>query len=72
MKRLDVRTIEGPPFSVIDRELSELDRDDELCLIADFEPEPLYDVLEDRGFEYAPEERDDGEWHVQIKRRDDG
>lgn len=73
MKTLDVRTIDGPPFSAIDRELGALasddEPDDELRLIADFEPVPLYEVLEQRGFEHDAEKQNDDEWHVLIRER---
>ncbi|WP_255171549.1 DUF2249 domain-containing protein [Natrononativus amylolyticus] len=65
--RLDVREIEGPPFGEIMAALDGLEADERLRLIAGFEPKPLYEVLETRGFTYQPERRADEEWHVLIE-----
>lgn len=62
---LDVREIPGEPFNDIMDALSGLDTDQTLCLVVDFEPVPLYSVLEDRGFDYESENID-GTWQVQI------
>ncbi|MCU4743116.1 DUF2249 domain-containing protein [Natronoglomus mannanivorans] len=73
---LDVRTIDGPPFGDIMSALGSLDDDGQLRLVAGFEPKPLYEVLEARGFTYETECRertdednddDDEEWHVLIE-----
>lgn len=47
---LDVREIDGPPFDDIVAALEDLPADGRLHLIAPFEPKPLYEVLETRGF----------------------
>ena len=64
---LDVRKIDGPPFDDIMGALDELGPDDVFLLIAGFEPEPLYSVLEQRGFRYDSEAIDPDIWHVRIE-----
>ncbi|WP_435073398.1 DUF2249 domain-containing protein [Halorubrum sp. HHNYT27] len=64
---LDVRDREDPPFPVISGALEELDPDERLLLVNDFEPVPLYDVLADRGFDHETERVGDDEWHVTIE-----
>lgn len=65
---LDVRDRDDPPFPVISDALDDLDPDESLLLVNGFEPEPLYDVLTDRGFDHETERVDDDEWHVTIER----
>ncbi|WP_135661913.1 DUF2249 domain-containing protein [Halorhabdus rudnickae] len=64
---LDAREIEGEPFDDIMAALEELPADGTLLLINSFEPEPLYDVLETRGFRYETEQVGPQEWHVEIQ-----
>ena len=63
---LDVREIDGPPFDDIMTALEDLSDDGRLHLIAPFEPEPLYEVLEARGFTRETEQREDA-WHVFVE-----
>ncbi|MXV64326.1 DUF2249 domain-containing protein [Natronorubrum sp. JWXQ-INN-674] len=63
---LDVRDIDGPPFDDIMAALENLESDERLRLIAPFEPKPLYEVLEARGFTYESEQREDV-WNVHIE-----
>jgi uncharacterized protein (DUF2249 family) len=63
---LDVRDHEVP-FEAITEALSELPEGGRLLLRNDFEPEPLYPVLEERGFTHSAAERD-GVWEVEIER----
>ncbi|HET7325266.1 MAG TPA: DUF2249 domain-containing protein [Halococcus sp.] len=63
---LDARDIDGEPFSEIMAALDDLDDDDRLILINSFEPEPLYNVLEQRGFRYDTAHVTDDEWRVTI------
>jgi uncharacterized protein (DUF2249 family) len=67
-RQLDVREIDGEPFEDIMAALDELPEGESLLLINSFEPEPLYGVLEDRGFEHETANPDPGEWHVEISR----
>ncbi len=63
---LDVRTIEGPPFSHIMAALDDLAPDESLHLIAGFEPVPLYDVLEQKGYTCETEQHSPEKWEVRI------
>lgn len=63
---LDVRDVDGEPFPHIMSALSDLGDGETLVLVNNFEPEPLYDVLADRGFEYETERVDDDEWRVFV------
>lgn len=65
-RTLDARDIDGEPFSEIMEALELLDSEDSLLLINSFEPEPLYDVIEQRGFSYETTRIESGEWHVRI------
>ncbi|WP_254544925.1 DUF2249 domain-containing protein [Halomarina pelagica] len=63
---LDAREIDGEPFGDIMAALEGLDDDETLVLINSFEPKPLYNVLEQRGFTHETTQRADDEWHVSI------
>jgi uncharacterized protein (DUF2249 family) len=65
--RLDVREIDGEPFGDIVAALEELPEDETLLLVNSFEPEPLYNVLEDRGFEFETDNPEPDLWHVEIR-----
>lgn len=65
-RRLDVREIDGEPFGGIMAVLNELEADESLLLINSFEPEPLYDVLEQRGFTYETANPESDLWDVEI------
>jgi uncharacterized protein (DUF2249 family) len=67
VSELDVRTIDGEPFDAIMSALDDLPDGRTLRLINSFEPEPLYAVLEQRGFVYETVRVGDGEWHVAIE-----
>lgn len=66
-QELDVREIDGEPFDDIMATLEDLASDETLRLVNSFEPEPLYGVLEQRGFDYDTEEVESGLWHVEIR-----
>ncbi|WP_276272167.1 DUF2249 domain-containing protein [Haloarcula litorea] len=68
-RRLDVREVEGEPFGRIVSELGELDGDECLLLVNSFEPVPLYDVLDERGYDHETTQVADDEWHVEIRPR---
>ncbi|MFB6311547.1 MAG: DUF2249 domain-containing protein [Salinirussus sp.] len=65
-RQLDAREIDGEPFGAIMAALDDLSREETLLLINSFEPEPLYDVLEERGFDHDTTNPEPGVWHVQI------
>ena len=64
---LDVREIDGPPFDDIMTALESLEDGEQLRLIAPFEPAPLYEVLEARGFAFESDEHAEGVWYVHIE-----
>jgi len=68
-RRLDAREIDGEPFSDITAALDDLGADESLLLINSFEPEPLYDVLDRRGFAHRTTNPAEDVWHVEISRR---
>jgi uncharacterized protein (DUF2249 family) len=65
-RTLDAREIDGEPFGEIMAALEELPAGETLLLVNSFEPQPLYDVLDRRGFAHETERVDDEEWHVSI------
>jgi uncharacterized protein (DUF2249 family) len=67
-RTLDAREIDGEPFDDIMAALDDLAADESLLLINSFEPEPLYGVLEERGFEHETTNPVPEEWHVEITR----
>ena len=66
-RRLDVREIDGEPFGDIMAELEALPDDETLLLINRFEPEPLYQVLEERGFQYETTSDGSDVWYIEIR-----
>ncbi|WP_435075202.1 DUF2249 domain-containing protein [Halorubrum sp. HHNYT27] len=66
-RRLDVRDIDGEPFGDITAELEALPDDETLLLINGFEPEPLYHVLEERGFQYETTSDASDVWYIEIR-----
>ncbi|USZ67231.1 DUF2249 domain-containing protein [Halorussus salilacus] len=68
-RTLDVRERDGEPFSDIVSALGDLGDDDTLVLVNSFEPEPLYAVLDRRGFDHETERVTDDEWRAEITRR---
>lgn len=64
---IDVRELEEPPFAPIMSALEELGADETLQVTADFEPEPLYDVLDKRGVPYEVERPEPGRWNLLIR-----
>ncbi|WP_436908332.1 DUF2249 domain-containing protein [Halosimplex marinum] len=65
-RTLDAREIDGEPFGAILAALDELPSGETLELVNSFEPEPLYDVLDDRGFAHETERVADDEFRVYI------
>lgn len=56
----------GEPFVHILETASGIERDQSLLIIAPFEPAPLYDVLDQRGFSHATEHVGADEWIVRF------
>jgi len=68
-RQLDVREIDGEPFGDIMAALEGLPSDESLLLINDFEPTPLYEVIEQRGFEYESINPEPDVWYIEITDR---
>lgn len=65
-RTLDVREVDGEPFGRIVDELETLTETETLVLINSFEPEPLYTVLDQRGFDHETEQVAEEKWRVEI------
>lgn len=63
---VDARDIEGEPFGAIMTALGDIEPGETLLLVNSFEPEPLYDVLKQRGFVHETTQVASDEWHVEI------
>ncbi|MCW5719593.1 MAG: DUF2249 domain-containing protein [Devosia sp.] len=64
---LDVRPLlrnGGEPFGAIMAAVQRLERGQRLRLFATFRPEPLFRVMESKGFGYEASELDGGDWQV--------
>jgi len=59
--------IDGEPFGDIMAELETLSDDETLLLINSFEPEPLYQVLQERGFQYETTSDGPDLWYIEIQ-----
>jgi uncharacterized protein (DUF2249 family) len=68
-QELDCRDISGNPFREILATLNTLPKDERLVLIPDHEPEPIYSVLEERGYTYETSHTSEEEWHVVVTER---
>lgn len=68
-RELDAREIDGEPFGAISSALADLGDDETLVLYNSFEPEPLYEVLDQRGFDHETEQVAPDEWRVEIRPR---
>ncbi|WP_277552571.1 DUF2249 domain-containing protein [Halobaculum limi] len=67
-RELDVRDLDEPPFEPITDALSDLGSEEALVIINEFEPEPLYDTLERRGFNHHTAQVGPEEWRVVVTR----
>ena len=65
-RTVDARALDGPPFGPIVEALDGLVGDETLLVVNSFEPVPLYDVLDARGFDHETERVADDEWHVVV------
>jgi uncharacterized protein (DUF2249 family) len=62
-----VREIDGEPFGEIMAELEALPDDEMLLSINSFEPEPLYQVPEERGFQHETSSDGSDVWDIEIR-----
>lgn len=66
-KVLDVRPIlrsGGEPFQAIMQSVQDLQSGQALMLLSTFRPQPLFRVMEGRGFDHEAREIDGGDWEV--------
>jgi len=71
MAQVDARPIiasGGEPFEVIMAAVSDLSEDEELVVLAPFEPVPLEGVLSSQGFSCEVAEIGGGDWRVTFRR----
>jgi hypothetical protein len=71
MATFDARSIIAPggePFNDIMAAAADLDRDEELVVLAPFDPGPLKGVLGSHGFACDAAELGDGNWQVTFRR----
>src|SRR6266851_9532414 len=59
------------PFSRIMNAAAALQSDEQLLVIAPFEPVPLFRVMEKQGFSHTAQPTDSGSWEVLFTRRSD-
>ena len=65
--RLDARNLEPPePFERVMEALCDLEPGDQILLILDREPHPLYRVLERNGYAWKTTSFDDGRFEILI------
>jgi len=57
------------PFARIMAAVQALAADEDLELVAPFEPKPLYDAMAERGFTQETVEEPEGVWRVTFRRR---
>jgi TusA-related sulfurtransferase len=71
--RIDARGLESPqPFRLVMEALCDMEPDDEILLILDREPLPLYRVLERDGYEWQTTFfEEDNRYEVLIRREPD-
>lgn len=69
VKVIDGRAMEPPePFERVVEALADLGRDEQLLLILDREPFPLYRFLENNRYGYETTEHADGRFEILISR----
>ena len=59
----------GDPFSKIMETVKSLKPGEALEVIVPFEPFPLYDVMEGKGFAHTSQASPDGSWRVTFTRK---
>ncbi len=67
-RQIDVRGIQGNFFQGIRRQAIQLPAGNGLEIIQNFDPIPLYEVMEDLGFEHYTEQKSDTEFHAYFYR----
>ena len=63
-KKIDVRGVQGNFFQGLKKQAMQLPAGSGLEIVQSFEPIPLYEVMEDLGYEYHAEKAGDAEYHA--------
>ncbi len=69
-KTIDVRGIQGNFFAGLKQQAMQVKEGEGLEIIQSFEPLPLYEVMEDLGFEYHTVQKGDAEFHAYFYRKE--
>ena len=69
-KKVDVRGVQGNFFPGLKMQAAKMAMGEGLEVIQSFEPIPLYEVMEDMGFEYRTEKVADAEYHTYFVRKE--
>ena len=67
-KVIDVRGMQGNFFTGLKNQAMDLPQGEGIHIIQNFDPIPLYEVMEDLGYEYHKEQTGDAEFHVYFYR----
>ena len=67
-KQIDVRGVQGNFFQGIKKQAVQLPAGNGLEIVQSFDPIPLYEVMEDLGFEHHTEKKGDAEFHAYFYR----
>ncbi|MGP1406356.1 DUF2249 domain-containing protein, partial [Filifactor alocis] len=67
-KKIDVRGVVGNFFQGLKKQASELPQGEGITVIQNFDPIPLYEVMEDLGFEHHTEKVSESEFHAHFYR----
>ena len=70
-RKIDVRGIQGNFFQGIKKQAEKLPAGSGLEIIQSFDPIPLYEVMEDLGFEHYTEQKGDAEFHAYFYREEE-
>lgn len=72
-EKIDVRGIQGDFFHGIKKRAVELQEGSGLKIIQSFDPIPLYEVMEDLGFEHHTEKKEDGyyAYFYRVKKKEE-
>ena len=69
-KKVDVRGIQGNFFPGLKKQAMGLPAGTGMEVIQSFDPVPLYEVMEDLGYEHHTEQRGDAEFHAYFYQAD--
>lgn len=67
-RKIDVRGVVGNFFQGLKKQVSELSQGEGVTVIQSFDPIPLYEVMEDLGFEHYTEQLSNTEFHAHFYR----